>query len=391
MITDRELDAQLAAAAGVHDRDLPPLPADFLRVLRSIDDGADAAGREPASVLAARQLVADAHERRTSGRRRPRTRLSRRRTALRIGAGVAVAAVAWTLAVVVGGPDAGRDPVAPPDSGITLVAAEEVTFPLSLDPVPDGLRPVFTGGRDWATDGAIADYRSADPATHVTLSVFAEKPAWLQDPLGEPDDVAETGTVAVGGAAAEFARGINTACYPTDCDRPFAQLVWQRAPGQWVVLRGEGGYGDPARLVAVGESLVDRPQPVTLQVQLAPAGWSVADYHDSQAISYVSDDDPDQSMTVQVFAPEPGRGPAGGWSPDQLIAIASADGPPTPVTVHHRPARLVTCDDCSIPQGRHTWYLQAQFADGTLFVLQAPDDLTQDQVLAIAEQVTYTR
>ena len=34
--------------------------------------------------------------------------------------------------------------------------------------------------------------------------------------------------------------------------------------------------------------------------------------------------------------------------------------------------------------------LQAQFPDGTTFVVQAPDSFTQEQVLQLAETVTYT-
>ena len=36
------------------------------------------------------------------------------------------------------------------------------------------------------------------------------------------------------------------------------------------------------------------------------------------------------------------------------------------------------------------WYLQAQFADGTTFVVQAPESFTQAQVVAVADQVTHT-
>ena len=57
-------------------------------------------------------------------------------------------------------------------------------------------------------------------------------------------------------------------------------------------------------------------------------------------------------------------------------------GPLVPATVNGRPAQLVPTDE--------GWYLQAQFPDGTTFVLQAPEVLTQEQVLAVAAEVTYT-
>ena len=57
--------------------------------------------------------------------------------------GVTVAAVAWTAAVVIAAPDE----LGPPPGSVTLVAFEMPTFPLSLDPVPAGLRPAFDGER----------------------------------------------------------------------------------------------------------------------------------------------------------------------------------------------------------------------------------------------------
>ena len=61
----------------------------------------------------------------------------------RIGVGITVAAVAWTAAVVIAAP---HEPGNPPGS-VTLVAFDVPTFPLSLDPVPAGMRPAFSGGR----------------------------------------------------------------------------------------------------------------------------------------------------------------------------------------------------------------------------------------------------
>ena len=35
------------------------------------------------------------------------------------------------------------------------------------------------------------------------------------------------------------------------------------------------------------------------------------------------------------------------------------------------------------------WFLQAQFEDGTVYELQVPDAFTQEQVVEMAQQVTY--
>jgi hypothetical protein len=49
------------------------------------------------------------------------------------------------------------------------------------------------------------------------------------------------------------------------------------------------------------------------------------------------------------------------------------------VTVHDRPAYL-------LPTAAG-WYLQAEMADGTVFVLQAPGDFTRQQLVEVAEGV----
>ena len=56
-------------------------------------------------------------------------------------------------------------------------------------------------------------------------------------------------------------------------------------------------------------------------------------------------------------------------------------GPLVPATVNGRPAQLVPTDE--------GWYLQAQFPDGTTFVVQAPEAYTEAQVIAFADQVTH--
>jgi hypothetical protein len=67
-----------------------------------------------------------------------------------------------------------------------------------------------------------------------------------------------------------------------------------------------------------------------------------------------------------------------------------AEGNPVEqVTVKGRPAELVSVPD-HFAENRRTWNLAAQLPDGAVFLLQAPDTLSREDVLAIAEQVTYT-
>ncbi len=56
-------------------------------------------------------------------------------------------------------------------------------------------------------------------------------------------------------------------------------------------------------------------------------------------------------------------------------------------TGNDRPAHLVLLDSGYLDE--RIWFLQAQFDDGTVYVLQVPDAFTQAQVVEFAEQVTY--
>lgn len=420
MITERELDARLAAAAGI-DEALPPLPEDFLQALTEGSEGDPvetqaAACGEPASVVAARQLVADAREARTATRAR-RWRPGRR-ALLRSSVAVASIAAAAATAVAIAPTDGARTPdepiaaptdgAVPPTSGITLVAAEQATFPLSLDPSPEGLTRTLSrsGGPTPAGSRPVvftAEYRTADGAGFtVWTSTQDPREEWqyeFQQPQDDydPDDVTETGTVTVAGTEADLVRGRYdqplcrfATSTPTQTDEPatvctssFADLIWERPDGQWVWIRGEEEYAETPAVVAAAESLVDRPVPVDLQIGLAPAGWSVTSYADDEYIAVVSDDDPTQRVTVALQ--ETWRG----YTPDTMLDFVEGLGPVSTVTVDGRPAQLGMVED-GWSQAHEQWWLAGQFADGTLFFLNAPPEFSQDDVLAMAKQVAYT-
>lgn len=413
MITERELDARLAAAAGF-DEALPPLPEDFLQALRegSHSDPVEtptAAGPEPASVVAARQLVADARAARTTAplrRRRPG-----RKALLRAGVAVVSIAAAGATAVLIapsGGPPTPDGEIAAPTSGITLVAAEQATFPLSLDPSPEGMTPTLSrsGGPTPAGVRPVvftAEYRAPDGAGFtVWTSTRDPREEWqyeFQKPQDDydPDDVTENRTVSVGGTEADLVRGrydqplcryatstpTQTEEPATVCTSSFADIIWERRDGQWVWIRGEDEYAKTSAVVAAAESLVDRPVPVDLQIRLAPAGWSVTSYADDEYIAVVSDEDPTQRVTVAL------QQAWRGYTPDNMLDYVEGLGPVTNVTVDGRPAQLGKVQD-SWSEAHEQWWFAGQFADGTLFFLNAPQEFTQDDVLAMAEQVTYT-
>ena len=424
MTTDRDLDLLLAEARGIRDEDLPVLPERFLRDLPTLD------AAEPASVLAARQLVDDAHVARTA----PRRRRPSRRLMVRAGAAVLVVAASWTTAVVVTsedgertqqavptpGPAAPTAPTAPmsqppldPSGGLTLVAAEAITFPYSVDPAPAGLTPVVSrlgGLTPFGTQSASwgAGYRSAqDPG--FAFAVTATDPRIPQPGVHEagPGPIAESGTTSVAGMPADFDRGRyespHCSAVPATLDRTkalrkvcsdvFTELWWQRADGRWVHLLGEGNtYTAVPALVRVAESIVDRPQPVPLQLGLAPEGWSVSSYESFSTsgsnLSLVSDADPSSRNQVSVSM-------WGRWDQDYQVGYLRnlAEGNPVEqATVQGAPAELTSVPDhfADAGSGLRTWYVIGQVPHGPVFLLQAPDSLSRDDVLAMAEQVTYT-
>ena len=167
---------------------------------------------------------------------------------MRAGVAVVAIAAAWTTAVLVTASDRPSTPderIATPSDGaaptsgpvvvdgMTLVATERVTFPFSLDPEPEGLTPSFGRAGGPTPFGTFpvtwsADYRTADGAG-FGFSTSHEDPCeeWeFEHELpqwGYADhDIAETGTVDVGGIRADFVRG--------DYDQPPRRT---RTPPSW--------------------------------------------------------------------------------------------------------------------------------------------------------------
>lgn len=341
----------------------------------------EAGPQPPALSTAARQTarvaLLDEIERSRTVRGRVRAHLPRRRTAFRIGAGVTVAAVAWTAAVVIAAPDE----LGPPPGSVELVAFETPTFPLSLDPVPEGLRPAFDGD---AAGSFHADYRDASGQNGFSLFVREDEPDL--DELNASMDVGEAEDVVVAGREGVFVRGT----HDVPCEdglsmcgsRSFTQMAWEHREDMWLLLEGDGRYRSVERLLAVADSIVERPQPAILRMGLAPAGWSVDFFKMGRVLSLVNDAYEQQSLTVHIPLPEDVPPPE--QLRDQLMG---AIGPVIPVMVHGRPAYLVRVDTGYLDE--EGWYLQAQFADGTTFVVQAPEAFTQEQVVRMAEQVTF--
>jgi hypothetical protein len=451
MTTEHDLDTRLQAARGLREQDLPALSDAFLDYLHASTDShqadpdsaqnpAPAPAEAPASVLAARQLVTDAHERRAGaagrGRRRPG-----RKALVRMGVAMVAVTAAATTAVVITTPDQDRTPTASPKTsadpaptaspgsptqrpidppgGLTLVAAEAISFPYSLDPSPKGLTPTLSKSGGLSPFGPepvawTATYRSDDdPGFTFTVASEdlreSEAAGRLPSYYATEQEVHESGSVSVNGAEADFVRGDyeSTDCdyvpsTPAQADEPeevcsdsFAGLTWQRPDGQWIYLWGEGDtYSEVAALTSVASSIVDDPQPVPLQVGLSPEGWSVSSYEEGRALTLISNAEPSISNRISLSLQERWRGYR---SPGDVLQGMTEGDPVEPVTVKGQPAQLVSVPDpftgpgfAGREQPRRMWNLAAQFPDGAVFLLQAPDTLSRQDVLAIAEQVTYT-
>jgi hypothetical protein len=344
-----------------------------------------------------------------------------------VGAAVLAVAAAWTTAVVVAPSDGSRTPggevAAPSDStgtspgggigtpppgpvdvdGMRLVAAEQVIFPVSVDPVPEGLTPSFrrVGGPTPFGDHPVrwsAGYRSSD-GDRFSFEILPEDPReeWeFEHDLPQwgyaNSEITETGTVSVGGIETDLVRGtydrphcVSEPSTPVQTEEPgevcassFADLFWERVDGQWVWLRGEDAYANAASVVAVAESLVDRPQPVDVQIGLSPEGWVMSSYEDN-GVSFIDSGDPSQRLFVWLM--ERWRGETV-ESAFQGMYVGAEQW----VTVNGQPAKIVLVD-----QGdSNEWFLAGELEGGVLFALQVPESFTQEQMIALAEQVTYT-
>jgi hypothetical protein len=205
-----------------------------------------------------------------------------------------------------------------------------------------------------------AVYPSADGKNNVVLSVDTQPPDGHVSPAPKP--------VSVAGRPGQFFRlppGI-----PVAADE--MTLVWERKPGQWVSIGGDGRFGTEAAVLALAATVVEQPQPIPLQLRLAPAGWKLYAFKADVIITICEGNRHDTCIDViRVAHVDPN------FARD-LIGVRRS----STVQVNGRPALLVETVD--------GWMLQAPLPDGSAFHLHAPGFLTNDQVIAIAAQVSLS-
>ena len=215
-----------------------------------------------------------------------------------------------------------------------------------------------------------------DPFHGVTVHVGTEAPP--HGSAGSPGQVVQD-AVTVDGRPGRL-----TVMNPGSAEAQAIYLDWERVSGQWVTVTGRGRFAERDTVTALAEELVDSPQSVPPQLRLAPAGWRLDFFKENGRIVRLADDsDPEVGLTVQVPSPDEVV-PVDQWP----VMVEGAVGTPVEeLTVLGQPAHVVRTDHGG---GHEGWYLQARFPDGTVFVVQAPGDLTREQVVQVAEQVTYT-
>ncbi|MEU4419354.1 hypothetical protein AB0F81_01930 [Actinoplanes sp. NPDC024001] len=263
-----------------------------------------------------------------------------------------VAAVAVTIAALPDSrfsgpvPDA-RTAVAGPRP-IRLVAATAPQFPFTL---PGFGKPVYTADPGGPVMAVFGDTDTSDT---VVLLAEPEEPGGRRNSEvdGRPariSDYEENGTVTT------------------------TQLTWERRPGQWVTLVGNGRYAGESEVLRLARTVVDDPQVVgfKLTLGLAPDGWVLGGFKgDDRLVSIISYQEPGTGRELHVVWYGPGQREDAGWEGFEAEY---------PVTVNKRKARLV--------QATERWILVGTFTDGSTYQLMAPRDFSRAQVLELAGSV----
>lgn len=128
----------------------------------------DAGPEGPALTPAARDAARAALMAEIDGARPRARRLPSRKVRWRVGVGAVTVAAAYAAAVAIAAPDE----LGAPADRVRLLEFHVPTFPFSLDPAPEGLRPAFDGNGDGAT---IASYDDATEENGFTIYVGGDE------------------------------------------------------------------------------------------------------------------------------------------------------------------------------------------------------------------------
>jgi hypothetical protein len=236
-----------------------------------------------------------------------------------------------------------------------------MTFPWTPSSMPAGLvEPVFE------KDSGFIAARYGDQLNGISITTdVAEEDFWTipsdarsADVDGEEAKVFER---TVYNGSPESAKAV--------------MVVWKDDANDWTAVTGSGRYADGDRMVAFAEAMRDQAQRVDLSLSVAPVGWAVVAYKEDRILTLSESGEPDDNDLTVALTDRVGT---------NLSAYAAEDE--SAVTINGRPALL---GQQASDVGGFRWILEANTASGQSFALQAPDGLTRDQVIAVAEGVTY--
>ena len=247
------------------------------------------------------------------------------------------------------------------DNSIALAAVDPMTFPWTPSAVPAGLgEPVFE------KDSNFIAARYGDQLNGISITTdVADEDFWTIPASARSADVD-------GDEARIYER---TAYNGSPESANAVTVVWKDDANDWTAVTGSGQYADGDRMVAFAEAMRDQPQRVDLGLSVAPAGWTVAAYKEDRILTLSESGEPDDNDLTVALIDHVGT---------NLSAYGAEDE--SAVTINGRPALL---GRQASDAGDFRWILEANTASGQSFALQAPDGLTRDQVIAVAESVTY--
>lgn len=246
-------------------------------------------------------------------------------------------------------------------AAIAIVPTEPLVFPFTPTELPGGLGdPVFE------RDSHFSAARYGSALNGLTVLTNVEDESFWTIPADAPkvDVAGHQGAVLTG-----------TAYDGTSRSAPTVTVVWETDDHDWTAVRGSGIYADAGRVEAFAESLREEDQPVDLSLRLAPEGWSVAAYKEDRILTLSPNDEPGANdLTVSLVD-----------APAEDLAAYGAQDVST-MTINGQPAQLGRQGGVGEENG---WVLTGHTANGQAFALQTPDDLTREQVIEVAEGVTY--
>ena len=158
----------------------------------------------------------------------------------------------------------------------------------------------------------------------------------------------------------------------TTTSTPALSVVWRNDSGDWTGVTGKGAYADADRVESFAESLSERPQPVDLSLSVAPESWSLRAYKEDR---------------ILILSPD--RGPA-----ELDLTVALVDTAPEDFEAAYGVDQVTTAavhgSDALLGKNAHGWVLLAKSASGQAYSVSAPETFTREQVVAIADGVSYT-